>query len=322
MQKNIVVFNDHITHAPIRKQDIELLSKYNIEYTGKDCESEEDFINFAKDADIIFNQGCAEITEKVLDNLPNLKAVLRRGIGFDNVDFKAAAKRGVCVSNTPGFCADEVSTHAVAFILSFARKIPKYDILIKNKKWDIIDQCYSDMETIYGETIGIVGFGNIGRNISAKLQLFGTNIIVFDPVATIDEKKYNVTKTDLEDLLKRSKYIVLACPLTPQTVNLIDEEQFKLMRKDAVIVNVGRGKLLNEKVLIRYLKENRIAGAALDVFHVEPVNKDNPLLELDNVILSPHNAGISPKSEELSFKMSFDEIIRIATGQAPQCKVN
>lgn len=322
MSKKIIVFNDYPTHAAIRKKDIEMLEKYNIKYTGKDCKSEEDFIKYAKDADIIFDQGCYDITEKVLNNLSKLKAILRRGIGFDNVDYKAAAKKGICVSNTPGFCADEVSTHAVAFLLSFARNIPKYDSFIKQKKWDIIDQCYGDMESVYDENVGIVGFGNIGKSIALKLQPFNVNISVYDPFTKIDEKKYNVTKVEMKELLKKSKYIILACPLTPQTNNMLDEEEFKLMRKDTVLINVGRGKLLNEKVLIKYLKEKRIAGAALDVFSVEPVNKDNPLLELDNVILSPHNAAISPRSEELSFKMSFDEIIRIATGQAPQFRVN
>lgn len=130
---NISIMPDKEISWTIRKEDIEMLEKYNIEYTGKDCKSEEDFIKFAKDADIIFDQGCYNITEKVQDNLPKLMAILRRGIGFDNVDYKVAAKKGICVGNTPGFCSDEVSTHTIAFLFSFARNIPKYDSFIKQK---------------------------------------------------------------------------------------------------------------------------------------------------------------------------------------------
>jgi len=323
MDKKVIVFNDYIKQAPIEKEHIEMFREYDIEYIGADCENDEDFLKYAKDADIIFDQGHVKVSQKVIENLPKLKAILRRGIGYDNVDYVNAAKSNVCVSNTPGFCADEVSTHALALLLSFVRNIPLYHNLVKDGKWtNLGEQGYANMESVYGENAGIIGFGNIGKMIAEKLSPFRVHTYVYDPYTEIDEKKYNVKKASLNEICKLCKYIILVCPLTAETTNMIDEEQFKLMRKDAVIINVGRGKLINEKVMIKYLQDEKIAGAALDVFDQEPIQKDNPMLKMENVIFSPHNAGISPKSKAKSFNMGFEEIIRIATGQAPTCRVN
>ena len=323
MTEKKIVFNDYISQAPMEKEHVELFKQYDIEYIGADCETEEDFLKYAKDADIIFDQGHIKITERVIENLPKLKAILRRGIGYDNVDYKTAAKLGICVSNTPGFCADEVSTHAIALLLSFIRNIPMYHNLVRQGKWNKLGKDgYANMESLWGESVGIVGFGNIGKMVAEKLSPFRVYMHVYDPYTQIDEKKYNVKKATLDEILKSCKYIILVCPLTKETTNMLDEEQFKLMRKDAVLINVSRGKLINEKVLIKCISEKKIAGASLDVFDEEPTPKGNPLLKYDNVVLSPHNAGISPKSKKLSLKMSFDEIIRIATGQAPTCRVN
>lgn len=323
MTEKKIVFNDYISQAPIEREHVELFKQFNIEYIGADCETEEDFLKYAKDADIIFDQGHIKITERVIENLLKLKAILRRGIGYDNVDYKTAAKLGICVSNTPGFCSDEVSTHAIALLLSFIRNIPMYHNLVKQRKWNKIGKDgYENMESLWGENVGIVGYGNIGKMIAEKLSPFRAYMHVYDPYTQIDEKKYNVKKATLDKILKSCKYIILVCRLSEETTNMLDEKQFKLMRKDAVIINVGRGKLINEKVLIKYLSEKKIAGALLDVFNEEPISKDNPLLKYENVVLSPHNAGVSPKSTKLSLKMSFDEIIRIATGQAPKYRVN
>lgn len=321
MSNKIIVFNDNIIHTPIKEEDIKKLKKYNIDYIGKTCLTEDDFIKYAKDTNIIFNQGFAKITKKVIDNLPGLKAIIRRGIGYDNIDYITAAKKGISVSNTPGFCADEVSTHGIGLLLSFIRKISKGHNLVRSGNWEKLGQEYEDLETLFGENIGIIGFGYVGKMIVKKLIPFGVNIYIYDPYVKID-KKYKIKKVDLNELLKESRYIFLVCPLTKETIDMLDEEQFKIMRKDAVIINIGRGKLINEEVLIKYLKNKKIKGAALDVYKQEPIQKNNPLLKLDNVIFTPHTGGVSNKSLKLSFKMCFDEIIRIAIGEKPLYRVN
>lgn len=322
MIRKKIVFNDDTQWAPIKKEEIERLKIFNIEYIGRNCLVEGDYIKYAKDADIIFNQGSHKITKKIIENLPKLKAIIRRGIGYDNIDIKTATEKCICVSNTPGFCVDEVSTHAIALLLSFVRNIPYWYNWIRKGEWqeDQLEACI-DVDSILNENVGIIGFGNIGRMIADKLVPFKTNIYVYDPYVLVD-KKCNVKKVKLDKLLKKSKYIILACPLTEETVNILDKEQFKLIRNDAVIINVGRGKLINEKVLIKYLKEKLIKGAALDVFKKEPVKKDNLLLQFDNVIVTPHNAASSPKSMKKSLNIAFDEIIRIVRGKSPICKVN
>ena len=320
MDKKVIVLNDYISQTPIKKEDVKRLQKFNIDYIGKDCENDSDFLKYAKNVDILFDQGHVRITKKVIDNLSNLKAILRSGIGVDNVDIDSATKKGVIVSNTPGFCADEVSTHAIALLLSFVRKIPESHIWVRQGKWNKLGE-YSNLEfeSIFGENIGIIGFGNIGKNIYKKLYGFDSNVFVYDPYV---EKTENIKYVKLNELLKKSKYIIIACPLVKKTVNMIDEEQFKIMRSDAVIINIARGKIINENVLIKYLKEKKISGACLDVFYEEPINSNNPLMKLENVIMSPHSASVSYKSINLALKMSFDEIIRIVTGKPPMCRVN
>jgi D-3-phosphoglycerate dehydrogenase len=321
--KKIIVFNDYIKQAPIKLEEVEEFKKHNIEYVGFDCENDDDFLKNAKEADIIFDQGHVRIGKKVMNNLSNLKAIVRRGIGYDNIDVKIAASLGISVSNTPGFCTDEVATHALALILSFARKIVQSDRWVKEFKWQNLgDYPAAEYETLCNEEIGIIGFGNNGKQISKMLRSFNSNIIVYDPYIINKKTFKDIEFVELNELLKKSKYIILACSLTEENINMLDDEEFKIMRKDAVIINIARGKLINEKTLIKYLKEKKIAGAALDVFNNEPIPEDSYLLKLNNVILTPHAAGESRKSMDLSLKLSFDEIIRIATKQKILNKVN
>jgi len=317
----VILFNNYITSTPIEKSHISICEKNNIEYIGDDCTTESDLIGKAKNADIIFFQGHVKMSKKVIDSLPNLKFIQVRGIGCNSVDLKTAATSNIPVSNLPGFCSDEVSTHAIALLLSFMRRIPENDKLLKQGKWDKIGFGFNGLDTLKAESIGIVGYGSIGRLISKKLSCFGAEILVHDP--SIEEgSKNNIKFTSLNNLLGSCKYIILACPLSKSTEHMIDKEEFDLMKNDAILINIARGKLINEKALIDSLKEKRIGGAALDVFEKEPISDNDPLLKLKNVILSPHNAGQSKKSYELSLKMSFNEIIRFVSGKKLQYRVN
>ena len=173
----------------------------------------------------------------------------------------------------------------------------------------------------FSQTIGIIGFGNIGRKTYEKLSPFKPKIYIFDPYykgGTSSEFEL----VDLNKLLESSKYIIVACAQTEKNYHMLDEEQFSKMRKDAVIVNISRGGLINEKVLIKYLEENRIEGAALDVFEDEPMKPDNPLLKLNNVLITPHTAAYSPESLDVVKTMVIDEIIRIIKGEKPHNQVN
>lgn len=319
----MLVFNDQTEHADMNEDEIRELKKSRIKYTGKSCRDEDDLIKYARNADIIIDQGQIKITGRSMDKLPHLKAIIRRGIGYDNVDIKAAADRGICVSNTPGFCTEEVSTQAVSLLLAYIRKIPWYHNQVAAGKWDGSQSTfgYDGMDSIYDEIIGIIGFGSIGKRIFEKLESFGARFMIFDPYVKVNEKK-NLEQAGLDEILKNSKYLILCCGLTDETYHMIDRAQFELMRDDVLIVNVGRGKLINEGVLIEYLRNRKIKGAALDVFENEPLGEQSALLGLDNVILSPHNAGISCRSRDLSYRIIIDEIKRLAAGKVPACRVN
>jgi lactate dehydrogenase-like 2-hydroxyacid dehydrogenase len=326
MKNQITVFNDDLKEDPFLNEFTEKCKKNGINYIEKKCKCENDHIEFAKDADIIFNQGSSRITKKIIENLPYLKAIIRRGVGYDNIDIETAKERGVIVCNTPGFCTEEVTTHAIALLLAFLRKIPKWHNWTKDGMWNAgeyaytVEPLYAGLDTLEGENIGIVGFGCIGKNIYKKLAPFEVKYYVYDKYLKID-KKFNVKQVKLEELLRKCKYIILCCPLKEETKHMIDEKQLAFMREDAVIINIGRGALINENVLIKYLVERKIDGAALDVFEETPINKDSMLLKLENVIVSPHNGGMSPKSLKKSLDMSFEEILRIASGKTPVYRI-
>ncbi|MCL5073991.1 MAG: C-terminal binding protein [Actinobacteria bacterium] len=322
LEKEFIVFNSDVSLTPIREVDKKRLAAVNAKFIGNDCLTEEDFINYACDADIIYNGGHVFISKKVIKNLPKLKAIVRHGMGYDNIDIKAAKELGIVVSNCPGFCIEEVSTHCIALLLSFLRSIPYTNNWVKEGNWFLGNFPQIGLDSIFNEIVGIIGFGNIGKRIYQKLLPFKPKIYIFDPYFNTNTGNYKFESVSLIKLLKISKYIVLACSQTEKNYHMLDEKQFSYMRKDAVIINVARGKLINEKVLIKYLEENKIGGAALDVFENEPISPDSPLLKLNNVILTPHTAGTSPKALELVKKMVIDEIIRIIKGEKPLNQVN
>ncbi|MBM3706187.1 MAG: C-terminal binding protein, partial [Actinobacteria bacterium] len=297
LDKQIVVLNDDLREEPFAAEFVKKFKKCGIDYRVKTCKCEDDHIKYGQDADIIFNQGATKITRKIIENLPNLKVIIRRGAGYDNVDVEAAREKGIIVCNTPGFCAEEVATQAIALLLAFIRRIPYWHNWTRAGKWNkgeysfMVEPPFAGLDTLEGEDVGIVGFGFIGKNIYKKLIGFDVNFYVYDKYIKVD-RSYNVKQVELEELLKNCRYIILCCPLTSETKYMIDDAQLKIMRNDAVIVNVGRGALINEAVLIKYLQEKKIAGAALDVFEETPVNKDSMLLKLDNVVISPHNGGM------------------------------
>jgi len=323
MKKEVILFNDDKNSSPVSEKYLRKLKKENIKYIENTHMSESDYIKDAISADIILNHGSRKISHNIIEKLPRLQAIVRRGIGYDNIDIEAAKKCNVCVSNTPGFCTEEVSTHAVSLLLAFIRRIPYWNNWVKSGQWEI-DQMstYIGMESLHKECIGVIGFGRIGRKIVEKLIPFNPKkIYVYDPYITIEESP-NLKQEKIDVLMEKARYIILSCPITEETYHIINRDRLNLLSKESVIINVGRGKLIDEVALIDSLKANRISGAALDVFEDEPIKSESSLLVLDNVILTPHNASDSPKSMKLSFEIAIDEILRIVSGKSPQCRVN
>ena len=323
MKKEFLVFDTDVSIANIRDIDIKRLAAVNAKIIGMDLATEDEYIKYAHDADFLYIVSAnLPITKRIFENLPNLKAVVRHGIGYGNIDIKAAKELGIIVSNCPGFCAEEVSTHGVALLLSYLRGITYSHNWTKEGNWKAIGNIPKvNFGSLLNKTIGIIGFGNIGRKTFEKLLPFKPKIYVFDPFYK-GEMSSEFELVSLNKLLENSKYIIVACAQTENNHHMLDEEQFSKMRKDAVIVNIARGGLINEKVLIKYLEENKIEGAALDVFEDEPMKPDNPLLKLNNVLLTPHTAAYSPEALDMVKTMVIDEIIRIINGEKPHNQVN
>ncbi len=278
-----------------------------------DPEDEKIVAELIGDADGVL-VGMDRIGEMVFTNCPNLKVVSKHGVGVDNIDLQSAQKHGVVVANAPGTNSVSVAEMAMALILTLARKIPHFIEQIKRKEWGAT----SFGLELEGKTIGIVGFGRIGKKVGQYAQAFGMRILYYDPLIT--EEIFPYKKVGLEELFKESDFISLHAPLTEETREMVNDKLLSLMKKEAFLINTARGELINEEALYIYLKESRIAGAALDVFTHEPPF-DNPLLSLPNVIATPH---ISSHTREANLKMgniAAENIIRVLDGEEPLYRV-
>jgi D-3-phosphoglycerate dehydrogenase len=255
------------------------------------CKTEDDVIQRCSAADVLLVQW-APITRRVLEALPNVKCLVRYGIGVDNIDLKAAKDLGRTVANVPNYCFEEVSNHAIAMILSLGRRIPHDHQQIVRGGWGIKQflpiPAFSDL------TLGLLGFGSIARRVADKAKQFGLRVIASDPFAKESEfQQRNVERVDFETFLKTADIVSLHCPLVPETRHIIRRETIDLLKPGSIIINTSRGGLINEDDLARALNDGKIVGAGLDVFEREPLNPDNPLRKLSNVILTSHAASVS-----------------------------
>ncbi len=240
-------------------------------------------------------RSATRVTPEIIDAAKNLKVIGRAGSGLDNVDKVSATKKGIVVMNTPGGNTITTAEHTIAHIVSLARQIPQATMSMKEGKWD--KKKFMGVE-LNGKTLGIVGIGNIGSQVAKRMQAFGMTIIAFDPFLSEDRAKVmGVENVDLQELFRRSDFITVHTPLTPETKYLINRESIEVMKPGVRIINCARGGIVNEKDLYDALVEGKVAGAALDVFEKEPP-QNNPLLTLDSVICTPHLGASTKEAQE------------------------
>lgn len=228
--------------------------------------------------------GDDELDREFFEGATKLRTVIRWGIGMDSVDQEAAREGGVTVRNTPGVFGYEVADSAFGYILNLVRGYIAVDAAVRRGEWPKVEGI-----TLAGNKLGIIGFGAIGREIAKRGIGFGMDVVAFDPFVQFASP--DIRMIDMNTLLAESRFIVLACPLTPATFHLIDAERLGLVNADAFLINVARGPVVVETDLIDALKNGRLAGAALDVFEVEPLPEDSELRTLPNVVLGAHNAS-------------------------------
>jgi len=300
------------------------LAKADVEFIGVKCNTEDELITGAKDADILVFAG-AQITRRVLESLPKLQAVIFGSVGYDQVDVDAATDNGVIVVNNPAFqwCVEEVSNHAITLLLACAKKLAFLNDGTKQGRWAECKRAQAPMVSIHGQTLGLVGCGSIGRMTARKAQCFSLKILGYDPY--LDKslaKEYGITLVSLPELLKESDFVSVHTPLNKETRHLMGEKEFKQMKPTAYFINTARGSIVDEPALIKALQEKWIAGAGLDVFEKEPVDPDNPLLKMDNVVVTPHSASYSDEAFSLPAKIVLQETVRVLSGRWPKNAAN
>ena len=274
------------------------------------------------DADAVIADGRTVFDAQVLKAAQKLRIVARIGVGFDNVDLKAATERGVYVTYTPGVLSDAVAELTIGLMLALSRRLVEADAFVKSRKWAEPTTFPFGID-LAGKTLGIIGMGQIGMEVARRASGLRMSVLYHDVVRKEDaEQLYNAKYSSLESLLKDSDFITLHVPLTSGTVKLIGRSELRLMKPTAYLINASRGKVVDQAALREALKERRIAGAALDVYEVEPIPHDESLLQLDNVILTPH---IGSRTVETRTKMALtvaDDVIRVLKGEKPVNLVN
>jgi D-3-phosphoglycerate dehydrogenase len=297
-----------------------VLRPLRVELRPRQCRSEDEIIELARDADAVLN--CyAKMPARVIQNLGRCRIIARYGIGVDNVDLAAATAAKILVTNVPDYCIDEVSDHALALLLALARRIAAADAAVKAGAWDV--GAHAGIRRLRGRTLGLLGFGKIARALASKAQPLGMKVIVHDPYLAPEEiARHGAEAAGLETLLAQADAVSIHVPLSPETRNLIGERELKRMKPAAFLINTSRGGIVDEEALAAALNENRLGGAALDVLGIEPPPADHPLRRAPNIILTPHLAFYSRESViELQTKAA-EEVARALKGEPPRSPVN
>ena len=275
----------------------------------------------ASDADfLILFPGSLE--EAVLRSAPGLKLVQLVSAGFDRMPIALLEELAIPLANNGGTNSIDVAEHTFALILSVYRRLTEMDHNVRNDGWNAIDSGMTTY-TVHGKTVGIVGLGHIGREVAERLVPFQAQVLYFDPIPapTEVERNLRVERVSLKELLTRSDIVTLHVPLNEQTRHLIGQAELKRMKPSAILVNTCRGPVVDEEALIEALRSGEIRAAGLDVLREEPTDQDNPILQLENVIFSPHIAGVTYDTWKRRGRFIFDNLQRVWAGQEPLARV-
>ncbi|MEE9199361.1 MAG: C-terminal binding protein [Dehalococcoidia bacterium] len=305
--------------APLNVEEAEL-AKIGAEIIPVHCTTEEEVIEAGRDVEGILNIK-APIRRKAVQGLERCRVIVRYGVGLDTLEPEAATERGIVIANVPDFCMEEVSNHAMMMLLACAKKLGRLNAWVKEGHWG--RELLKPMGAIHGQTLGLVGCGNIARATAVKARAFNMEVLGYDPfIDPSVPRASGIEVVGLQELLERSDYVSLHTPLTPETRHLMGEKELQLMKPSAFLINTSRGPVVNEGALIKALQEGWIAGAGLDVFEREPIDPDSPLLKMDNVVVTPHTASYSDAAfDELHHRVA-EEMVRVLTGHWPLHLVN
>jgi len=297
----------------ILKEKAELLFAKSLE--------EDHLLEQVKAIDGIIVRANGKVTRKMMESAPRLKVIGRHGVGVENIDVVTATEKGIWVVNTPDANDLSVAEHFFGLALMLSKMLKKGDLALRQGRWEARYQYIGN--ELHGKTLGILGFGRIGKSVGRiGYRGFGMKVLYYDAVRYEEaEKEIEAVRVTLDEVMSLSDFISINLPMLPATKGLIGEKEFRRMKPRAYIINLARGPIWDEKALYQVLKEGRIAGAASDVFEVEPAAKDHPLFELENFIGTPHSAA---HTEEALKKMSLVavDVLRVLEGMEPVYPVN
>jgi D-3-phosphoglycerate dehydrogenase len=298
----------------------EVLGRVGATMTFADASDGTDLEALVSDADAILT--CfREVGPAVVRAGTKLKVIGRYGIGVDNIAVHTATENGILVTNVPAYCQDEVTDHALAMILAFARQLVAFDRGVHAGDWSL-EQLARPIRRIRGMTLGIVGLGRIGLLLASKAHALGFEVIAHDTDSAAAKGYRHVELVSLDELARRADYVSLHLPLVEATRHLVDESFLRTMKPSAVLINTARGGIVEQNALVVALRDGWIAGAALDVFTPERVPKDDPLLSLPNVIATPHVAYYSEESLVDLGRLAAGNVATVLAGEKPSAVVN
>jgi D-3-phosphoglycerate dehydrogenase len=292
--------------------------------------TEDEIISNTKDADAIIGAVSRQpFNKRVLKTLVNCRIIAGIAIGFEAVDLAAATEFGIAVTNVPDYCLDEVSGLAIGFMLALGHKMLQIDKAVRERQINFtggrqaVEEIGYPMFRMRDQTLGIVGLGKIGTATALKARGLGMRVMAYDPyvLGAVMESR-GVKPVDFDTLLRKSDFISLHTPLTPETHNMIGYKEFKKMKPTSYFINTARGRCVDEPGLIRALQEGLIAGAGIDVTVVEPIEADNPLIKMPNVILTGHSAFYSTSSDRELFYKPMTQVVMALNGEWPLYGLN
>lgn len=312
----VVIINANYPHYEVEK---EVLASFSVEINHVTTSGYTDeLVEAVRHADAVLVRE-TPINDRVIEAMERCKVIVRYGVGVDNIDLQAAAKKKIFVANVPDYGSEEVADQALALLMAVSRRVVTRDRDVRNGGWNV-----GAKEPIYslsGKTLGIIGFGRIGRAFYRKVSGLGfKNTLVYDPFA--NEKVGDIQYVNIETLCREADVISLHTPLTKENYHLIDRSKLALMKPNTILVNSSRGGLINEMDLVESLEEGKIFGAGLDVFETEPPDLSHPLFKLNNVVVTDHTGWYSEESLHDLQRKAAQEIARVFLGNLPNSWVN
>jgi len=305
------------------KIEREALDPIGAEIVEVAAKTEEEFIAAARDADAVIARN-RRITATIIKGLRNCKVIGLGSVGADTVDVDAATEAGIVVTNVPDVFIDEVADHTMAMFLAAHRRLRLMHQLTVDNKWSEGRPYFANIPRLYGQTLGLISFGNVAKAVARRSHAFGLRVIAYDPfLAELEMTAVGVEPvTSLIELCQRADFLSMHAPLNSETRHMMGEREFRAMKKSAIFINNGRGPTVDEAALIEALRHGQIAGAALDVFEEEPTPAANPILKLDNVIVTPHSLAWTDELFSNIARTAIGALLAVQSGCRPEYLVN